>query len=227
MNVTGYNGGTATSANVSIDPDGIIINQFRVVDANFWTDAHAVAILNGYVPGQLMLTTATQQVLLNNRTPAPSNWPSLQLYQPGGVFTMSQVGNANVSNTYVVFYTGGVSATVTNYGPTHTCCNDFTGASMIRNISVDGEGNENIETWLAKKDGGTFYLLGLSGKARLDALLTPRPVETIGAGPAVNIEGLSDMRKLRRQGQRVGRTGWKDAAIGAAKPAIGRLAQAW
>ncbi|UPJ40301.1 leukotoxin LktA family filamentous adhesin [Bradyrhizobium sp. 40] len=227
MNITGHNGGVATSANISIDPDSIIINQFKVVDANFWTDAHAVAILNGYVPGQLMLTTATQQVLLNNRTPAPSNWPSLQLYQPGGVFTMSQVGNANVSNAYVVFYTGNVSATVTNYGPTHTCCNDFTGASMVRNISVDGEGTENIETWLAKKDGGTFYLLGLSGKARLDALLTPRPVETIGSGPAVNIEGLSDMRKLRRQGQRVGRAGWKDAAIEATKPAIGRLAQAW
>lgn len=227
MNITGHNGGVATSANISIDPDSIIINQFKVVDANFWTDAHAVAILNGYVPGQLMLTTATQQVLLNNRTPAPSNWPSLQLYQPGGVFTMSQVGNANVSNAYVVFYTGNVSATVTNYGPTHTCCNDFTGASMVRNISVDGEGTENIETWLAKRDGGTFYLLGLSGKARLDALLTPRPVETIGSGPAVNVEGLSDMRKLRRQGQRVGRAGWKDAAIEATKPAIGRLAQAW
>ncbi|MBR0971143.1 leukotoxin LktA family filamentous adhesin [Bradyrhizobium japonicum] len=227
MNVTGYNGGTATSANVSIDPDSIIINQFRVVDANFWTDARAVAILSGYVPGQLMLTTATQQVLLNNRTPAPSNWPTLQLYQPGGVFTMSQVGNANVSNAYVVFYTGDISATVTNYGPTHTCCNDFTGASMIRNISVDGEGSESIETWLAKKDGGTFYLLGLSGQARLDALLTPRPVETIGSGPAVNIEGLSDMRKLRRQGQRAGRTGWKDAAVETTKPAVGRLAQAW
>jgi hypothetical protein len=140
---------------------------------------------------------------------------------------MSQVGNANVSNAYVVFYTGNVSATVSNYGPTHTCCYDFTGASMVRNIPVDGEGSENIETWLAKKDGGTFYLLGLSGKARLDALLTPRPVETIGSGPAVNVEGLSDMRKLRRQGQRVGRAGWKDAAIEAAKPAIGRLAQAW
>ncbi|MCK1369014.1 leukotoxin LktA family filamentous adhesin [Bradyrhizobium sp. 62] len=227
MNITGHNGGVATSANISIDPDSIIINQFKVVDANFWTDAHAVAILNGYVPGQLMLTTATQQVLLNNRTPAPSNWPTLQLYQPGGVFTMSQVGNANVSNAYVVFYTGDVSATVSNYGPTHTCCYDFTGASMVRNIPVDGEGSENIETWLAKKDGGTFYLLGLSGKARLDALLTPRPVETIGSGPAVNIEGLSDMRKLRRQGQRVGRAGWKDAANEATKPAIGRLAQAW
>ncbi|MGY4471024.1 hypothetical protein ACVWWK_006733 [Bradyrhizobium sp. LB9.1b] len=59
MNITGYNGGTAKYANISIDPDTIIINQFRVVDANFLTDAHSVAILNGYVPGQLMLTTAT------------------------------------------------------------------------------------------------------------------------------------------------------------------------
>ncbi|MBB4256287.1 leukotoxin LktA family filamentous adhesin [Bradyrhizobium sp. CIR3A] len=227
LNVTGYNGGVAKSANISIDPDHIIVNQFRVVDATFWTDAPAVSILNGYVPGQLMLTTATQQILLNNRTPAPSNWPTLQLYQPGGVFTMSQTGNANVSNAYVVFYTGDVSATVTNYGPTHTCCNVFTGASMARNISVDGEGKESIETWLAKKDGGTFYLLGLSGQARLDALLTPRPVEAVGSGPAVNIEGLSDMRKLRQKGQRAGRPGWKDAAVESAKPAVGRLAQAW
>ncbi|MBR0816923.1 leukotoxin LktA family filamentous adhesin [Bradyrhizobium liaoningense] len=227
MNITGYNGGVAKSANISIDPDSIIVNQFRVVDANFWTDAHAVTILNGYVPGQLVLTTATQQVFLNNRTLAPTNGPTLQLYQPGGVFTMSQIGNANVSNAYVVFYTDGVSATVTNYGPGHTCCYDFTGASMVRNIAVDGEGKESIETWLAKKDGGTFYLLGLSGQARLDALLTPRPVETIGSGPAVNIEGLSDLRKLRRHGQRTGRPGWKDAAVETAKPAVGRLAQAW
>ncbi|GMO97067.1 leukotoxin LktA family filamentous adhesin [Bradyrhizobium sp. TM239] len=227
LNITGYNGGVAKYANVSIDPDSIIVNQFRVVDANFWTDAPAVSILNGYVPGQLMLTTATQQILLNNRTPAPSSWPSLQLYQPGGVFTMSQTGNANVSNAYVVFYTGDVSATVTNYGSTHTCCNDFTGASMMRNIAVDGEGKESIETWLAKKDGGTFYLLGLSGQARIDALLTPRPVEAVGSGPAVNIEGLSDMRKLRQKGQRAGRSGWKDAAVETAKPAVGRLAQAW
>ncbi|AMA57372.1 leukotoxin LktA family filamentous adhesin [Bradyrhizobium sp. CCGE-LA001] len=227
MNITGYNGGVAKSANVSIDPEHIIINQFRAVDATFWTDAPAVSIINGYIPGQLMLTTANAQVLLNNRSPAPSNWPALQLYQPGGVFTMSQTGNANVSNAYVVFYTGNISATVTNYGSTHTCCYDFTGASMVRNISVDGEGTESIETWLAKKDGGTFYLLGLSGQARLDALLTPRPVETVGAGPAVNIEGLSDMRKLRQKGQRAGRPGWKDAAIETVKPAIGRLAEAW
>ncbi|WP_430642627.1 beta strand repeat-containing protein, partial [Bradyrhizobium japonicum] len=227
VNVTGSDGGAATSANISIDAPSVIFNQFKVVDANVLTNAQAVAVLNGYVPGQMMLTTATQQVLLNNRTLAPSSWPTLQLYQPGGVFTMSQIGNANVSNAYVVFYTDGVSATVTNYGPGHTCCYDFTGASMVRNIAIDGEGKETIETWLAKKDGGTFYLLGLSGQARLDALLTPRPVETIGSGPAVNIEGLNDLRKLRRQGQRLGRPGWKDAAVETAKPSVGRLAQAW
>lgn len=228
LNITGYNGGVAKYANISIDPDSVIINQFRVVDANVFTDAHAVTILNGYVPGQLMLTTATQQVLLNNRTPAPSSWPTLQLYQPGGVFTMSQVGNANVTNAYVVFYTGDISATVTNYGLGHTCCYGFTGASMVRNIPVDGEGKESIETWIAKKEGaGSFYLLGLSGKARLDALMMPLPVEAVGSGPAVNIEGMSDMRKLRRQGQRVGRPGWRDASVETAKPAAGRLAQAW
>jgi hypothetical protein len=228
MNVTGYNGGTAKSANVSIDPDTIIVNQLNVVDASLLTDAQTVSILNGYVPGQLILTTATEQVLLNNRSPAPTNWPSLQLYQPGGVFTMSQVGNANVSNAYVVFYTGDMSATVTNYAATHTCCSDFTGASMIRNVAVDGEGYESIDTWLAQKSGGTFYQLGLSGHARLDALLSPRPVEAIGAGPAVNIGGLGEMRKLRQQGQRTGRPGRKDAAAGVMiKPALSRLAEAW
>ncbi len=227
LNITGYNGGVAKSANVWIDPETIVINQLRVVDANVWTDAHGVSILNGYVPGQLMLTTATQQVLINNRSPAPSNWPTLQLYQPDGVFTMAQIGNANVSNAYVVSYTGNVSATVTNYGPGHSCCNEVTGASMVRNVPADGEGRETIETWLAKTDGGGFYLLGLSGQARLDALLAPRPVETVGSGPAVNIEGLGDLRKLRRQGQRAGRAGWKDAATEGAKPAISRLAQAW
>jgi hypothetical protein len=144
------------------------------------------------------------------------------------VFTLSQIGNANVTNAYVVSYTGDISATVSNYGSSHACCSDYTGASMARNIAVDGESYENIESWLAKKDGGTFYLLGLSGKARLDALLAPRPVETIGSGPAVNLEGLSDLRKLRRQGQRTGRPGWKDAAVGATtKPAVSRLAEAW
>ena len=232
MNITGYNGGTATSAHVFMDPDAIIINQFRVVDARFITDAPAVTIVNGYVPGQLLLDTATVQVFLNNRGPAPTNGPAIQLYQPGGVFTMSQIGNSNTSNSYVVFYTNGISATVTNYGPTHTCCNVYTGAAMVRNIAVDGEGTESLDTWHTQKRGpGSFYRLGLSGQALLDALLSPRSVEAVGDGPAVNTQGLTDMRKLRRHRpeQRASGSGWKDASLETMpKPAaVGRLAGAW
>ena len=231
MNVTGYKGGVATSANLNIDPDTIIVNQFRVVDANFVTDAPNVTIVNGFVPGQLMLTTLTQRILLDNRSPAPSNWATLQLYQPGGVFTMSHNGNANVTDSYVVLYNGDISATVTNYVGSHTCCSSFTGSMAIRNIANDAEGTETLNTWLAQKSGAeTFYLLGLAGNARLEALLTPKPVEVIGSGPAVNIEGLTEARKLRqlqREGRKNSRPGWNSTGLdGRAKGNANRFADA-
>ncbi|MBR1143695.1 leukotoxin LktA family filamentous adhesin [Bradyrhizobium sp. AUGA SZCCT0431] len=231
MNVTGYNGGVATSANLNIDPDTIIVNQFRVVDANFVTDAPNVTIVNGFVPGQLMLTTLTQRILLDNRSPSPSNWATLQLYQPGGVFTMSHNGNANVTDSYVVLYNGDISATVTNYVGSHTCCSSFTGSMAIRNIANDTESTETLNTWLAQKSGAeTFYLLGLAGNARLEALLTPKPVEVIGSGPAVNIEGLTEAKKLRqlqREGRKNGRPGWNSTELdGRAKGNANRFADA-
>jgi hypothetical protein len=217
MNVTGFNGGVATSANLHIDPDTIIVNQFRVVDANFVTDAPNVTIINGFVPGQLMLTTLTERILVDNRSAAPSNWANLQLYQPGGVFTFSQAGNAAITNSYVVLYNGDISATVTNYGSSHTCCSAFTGVMGIRDIANDSQGTEMPNTWLAQKSGAeTFYALGLTGTARLDALLTPKPVEVIGSGPAVNIEGLTEAKKLRqlqREGRKGGRPGWNSTKL--------------
>ncbi|MBR1212048.1 leukotoxin LktA family filamentous adhesin [Bradyrhizobium sp. JYMT SZCCT0180] len=231
MNVTGYKGGVATSANLNIDPDTIIVNQFRVVDANFVTDAPNVTVVNGFVPGQLMLTTLTQRILLDNRSPAPSNWATLQLYQPGGVFTMSHNGNANVTDSYVVLYNGDISATVTNYVGSHACCSSFTGSMAIRNIANDAEGTETLNTSLAQKSGAeTFYLLGLAGNARLEALLTPKPVEVIGSGPAVNIEGLTEARKLRqlqREGRKNNRPSWNSTGLdGRAKGNANRFADA-
>ena len=217
MNVTGYNGGIATSANLAIDPDAIIINQFRVVDANFVTDAPQVTIVSGLVPGQLMLTTLNERILLDNRSPAPSNWATIQLYQPGGAFTMVQNFNANFTDSYVVFYTGDISSTVSTYSASHACCSVFSGSMAIRNIANDTEGTETINSWLAQKSGAeTFYRLGIAGDARLQALQSPNPVETIGAGPAVNIEGLTELRKLRklqREGQKAGKPGWRSTGL--------------
>jgi len=218
MNVTGYNGGIATSASIKIDPDAIVINQFRVVDANFVTDAPQVTIVNGQVPGQLMLTTLNERILVDNRSPAPSNWPTLQLYQPGGAFTMVQNFNANFTNTYVVFYTGDISSTVSTYSPSHACCTIYSGTMMVRDIAIDSEGTGSGGYWQAQKSGAeTFYRLGIASDARLQALQSPKPVETIGDGPAVNIEGLTELKKLRqllRQGQKAGKPGWRSTGLG-------------
>ena len=230
MNVTGFNGGVATSANIKIDPIAIIIDQFRVVDAIFVTDSPNVTIVNGFVPGQLMLTTLTENILLNNRSPVPSAWANLQLYQPGGVFTMSQNGNANVTDSYVVFYNGDISSTVTNYVGSHNCCSAFNGSMMIRNIANETQGTETSDTWLAQKSGAeTFYRLGLSGSARLEALLTAKPVDVIGPGPAVNVEGLPGARKLRqllREGRKGGRPGWNSTELDGRTNGSNRVADA-
>ena len=231
MNVTGFQGGTATSAHLSIDPLAIIVNQYRVVDSTFVTDASFISFLNGYVPGQMMLTTGSNRILLDNRSPAPSAWANLQLYQPGGVFTLTQAGNAGFTNSYVVLYNGDISATVSNYSSSHTCCSVYTGSSMIRNVPNDTQGTETIDTWLAQKSGAeTFYRLGLAGSARLDAWFFPNAINTIGFGPAVNIEGITELKKLRRlqqEGKRAGRPGWRNTEVeGKTRQASRQLAEA-
>jgi hypothetical protein len=101
----------------------------------------------------------------------------------------------------------------------------------IRDIANDAEGTETINSWLAQKTGAeTFYLLGIAGDARLQALQSPKPVETIGSGPAVNIEGLTELRKLRqlqREGQKAGKPGWRSTGLDDnAKRSVERFAAA-
>jgi len=202
MNVTGFQGGTATTANVTVDPQSLIIDQFRVTDSTVSTDAPLVQIVSGYVPGQMMLTTPTENVLLDNRSPAPSPWPSIQLYQPGGVFTLTQNVNQSYVDTYVVFYTGDISSTVSTYSGTHACCADFSGSSFLRNIPSDLAGFDTNTDSSGKNGPAGFYLLGVSASAWIDAIQAGRPVQTIGDGPAVNIEGLVNMKTFERSSRR-------------------------
>jgi hypothetical protein len=189
VTVTGYRGGVATHANLTIDPPQVVIDTFNVVDSTVSVDSPSLTISSGYVPGQMMLTTPAGQILLNDRGPAPAGGVDLQLYEPGGVFTMQQIGNANFSNTQVVYYDATISSTIVNYGG-----GNFTGSSFVRNSLQDMRNgdNDNLDVTVLR----ALYFQGLIGGDRSQG-----PIEVIGNGPAVNIEGLLEPgghRKRRR-----------------------------
>jgi hypothetical protein len=193
VTVTGYHGGVATLANLVIDPPEVIIDRLSVTDVALKVDSPALNIVDGYVPGQMMLTTPAGDILLDNRGPAPQGGVNLQLYQPGGVFSMKQFGNANFTNTYVVYYDDTISSTIMKGS------GGDTGASFLRNIPQDSKGGERFDFSSVEKSGlAAFYLLGLPGGWRIDAARIPLPVEAIGDGPAVNIDGLPEAKKLHQ-----------------------------
>ena len=141
----------------------------------------------------MMLTTPAGDILLDNRSPVPTAGVNLQLYQPGGVFSMKQEGNANYTSTNVVYYDNTISSTIVRQGGADT------GTSFLRDIPQDTKGGERFDFTSVDKSGlATFYLLGLAGGWRIDAARTPLPVEAIGEGPAVNIDGLPEAKKLHQ-----------------------------
>ncbi len=137
---------------------------------------------------RVMLSTPGGDILLDNRSPAPVGGVNLQLYRPGGVFSMQQFGNENYTDTYVVYYDGTISSNITNCGGGITPARSFLRDAMPVNMK-NGEGFD-----FASNDKSgllAFYLLGLTGG--WDAAARPLlPVEVIGNGPAVNIEGLPE-----------------------------------
>jgi hypothetical protein len=191
VTLTGYQNGVATLANVNIDPPVVIFDLLKVVDVNLAVDSPSLNIISGYVPGQMALTTPAGDILLNNRTPAPVGGVNLQLYQPGGVFSMQQEGNANFSNTQVVWYDTTISSTITNYGG-----GDFSGTAFVRNSLQDMQNADDFDPANAGAKGGLakLRLFGKQGIGFSDG--RPAPVEVIGDGPAVNIQGLQNATEL-------------------------------
>jgi hypothetical protein len=190
--VTGYRGGVATYANLNIDPPQVIVDRFSVVDSAVTVDSPSLTVVAGYVPGQMLLNTPAGQILLNNRGPGPVGGNNLQLYQPGGVFTMQQIGNANFSNTQVVYYDTTISSTIINYGG-----GDFTGSAFVRNAPRDmRNGDMGDVEGLERTALMALYLRGVA-----EGRIGRGPIEVIGEGPAVNVDGLlptGEKRKLRK-----------------------------
>jgi hypothetical protein len=191
VTISGFNGGVATLASIVIDPPQVIIDSFRVVDSTVTVDSPFINIVSGFVPGQMFLSTPDADILLNNRTPAPVGGVNLQLYQPGGSFSMLQAGDTNMSNTQVVYYDQSISSVITNYGG-----GNYGGSSFVR---------DSLE---AMQNGGAFdpanpdssglssvSVLGLYGlRLKLDQAGF---IQIIGDGPAVNIEGLTEANEVQ------------------------------
>jgi hypothetical protein len=182
INFTGPNGGIAQKIVVDIDaPNGTNFSQLFATDASVTTNGVKVGILNGFVPGKLTLVTPSQDIVLDNRSPAPTVGPSLQLYGPGRAFTLIQNNNAIFTTDFAVAY--GVNSAV-------TALSVFEGMSFVRDFPRNMENGEPLSINEVKKDGKTFYVIGLSPSAMLDAFAIPKSVESVGSGPAVNLDGV-------------------------------------
>jgi hypothetical protein len=193
--VTGYQGGVATNVHLTIDPPQVIVDQLSATDVVFTVDSPSLTISSGYVPGQMMLTTPAGIILLDDRGPGPVGGVNLQLYEPDGVFTMQQIGNANFSDTQVVYFDTTISSTIINYGG-----GNFTGSSFVRNSLEDMRNGDGLDADNFEKGALlALYLQGLSNGA-----YSKGPIEVIGNGPAVNIEGLfpSEEGRRHRRGNR-------------------------
>jgi uncharacterized protein YaiE (UPF0345 family) len=179
VTITGYRGGVATSANVNIDPPQIIMDRLSVTDIVLIVDSPNLSIEDGYVPGRMVLSTPGGDILMDNRTPAPVGGFNLQLYQPGGAFKMQQAGNDNFTDTHVVYYDSTMS-------PHDIDGTARKGSSFVRDALQDMKNGEGFDFSLLSQGGVPVFTLG------------GPPVQAIGEGPAVNIDGLPGGRKKLR-----------------------------
>ena len=129
---------------------------------------------------------------------------NLQLYQPGGAFSMSQIGATNYSNTRVVWYDRTIASVITNYGG-----GEFGGTSFVRNSLEDLYVSGGFDLFDTQRSGlATFHMLGLQALGLWTGFRMP--VEVLGDGPAVNLKGLQSLAPAKR-GKKQRTTGLPDA----------------
>jgi hypothetical protein len=182
VTITGPNGTLAQNAVVVIDPPATVIPQLLAVDATITNIGPSFTVQNGYVSGQFTLLMNGQTYIMNNRSPAPLGWPTVQLYQNGTPFYFSQNNNFTYTSGFVVDYGRFANTTALSL---------FNGMSFVRDIPRDmwDGGVFDDDDGYAKR-GSAFHLLGTSPEATLESFLSAKAIETIGGGPAVNIDGL-------------------------------------
>jgi len=122
VTLTGPNGTVATFAQVNVDaPAGVVMPQVYVSETLMTTTAQFVDVINAIVPiqgtspmaGTFLLTTPSQTVFVDDRTPTPKTNPpsNIQMYLDGNPFTMTLNGIATSTDSFVVVYDDQVELT--------------------------------------------------------------------------------------------------------------------
>ncbi|WP_139828319.1 hypothetical protein [Maritimibacter sp. HL-12] len=115
VTLTGPDGTVATFAQVNVDaPAGVVMPQVYVSETLMTTTAQFVDVINAMVPiqgtspmaGTFLLTTPSQTVFVDDRTPTPKTNPpsNIQMYLNGNPFTMTLDGIATSTDSFVVVY---------------------------------------------------------------------------------------------------------------------------
>ncbi|WP_342363801.1 leukotoxin LktA family filamentous adhesin [Terrarubrum flagellatum] len=134
LSVGGMRDRAATSARLSIDaPNGVRSPVFNVVDAEMTTTASDISVASAFVPGSLHLTTATIDLLANNRSPRPIAGYGVQLFQRDGAFAFTLTGKRIETTASIVQFEKGVETVwLSDGGP-------IQGVSSISELSRIGD----------------------------------------------------------------------------------------
>jgi hypothetical protein len=72
-----------------------------------------------------------------------------------------------------------------------TASSIYAGGSFVRDPPRMLRNGEIFDWWSLRKDGNTFYWLGVSPDDELEAGKVKMWVDKVGQGPAVNLDGLN------------------------------------
>jgi len=119
VNVTGYLGDEASSADLEIHPDSSVdFVKLLVHDASIVTDRPDIKVVQGNISGVLSVLTPSTSLYMNNQS-IEIKPVDLQLYQPGHQFSLDLQGKNLKTNGYVLKYQPGYMVNVDNYVDPH------------------------------------------------------------------------------------------------------------
>jgi len=145
-----------------------------------------VTLTDALISGVLTITTPHQTIVMNNLNPTPQSGPGVQLYKPGQLFDLQVSANTLSTDAFVIDALGGMNIFYWANG------GYYAGVSLVRDVirqmeAALGDPDSNSGLVLTWKKG----VAGVSPGFVIEKLQVPKPVETIGNGPAVNIDGIA------------------------------------